>query len=89
MERNGYTFGGWYKDEACTDGNEFEFGDYLHDNTNIYAKWIPNLTAPYTVVFWTQNAARTSYDVAGSYVGSGTVGDEIPVSIVAIIPASD
>jgi uncharacterized repeat protein (TIGR02543 family) len=35
----GYTFGGWYKDAACTQAFDFEGG--VTDDTTIYAKWTP------------------------------------------------
>lgn len=41
-----YTFGGWYRNKACT--REFKFGEALDANLskletiNVYAKWIPN-----------------------------------------------
>lgn len=35
----GYTFGGWYKDAACTQPFDFEGG--VTDDTTIYAKWTP------------------------------------------------
>ena len=97
MERNGYDFLGWYeafgydangnpiKDEngnIILKESAFSFGGTLSANTNIYAKWKPVTNAPYTIVFWTQNADRTAYDVAGSYVGTGTVGDPVPINFV-------
>lgn len=44
-EKEGYLFGGWYTDEACTDGNEFDFDMPVTEDITIYAKWI----AVYTV----------------------------------------
>lgn len=41
-EKEGYTFGGFYTDEACTDGNEFSFDDEITGDVTIYAKWIEN-----------------------------------------------
>ena len=40
---NGYEFGGWYTDAACTNGNEVEVGfdKLLMDSWNLYAKWVP------------------------------------------------
>ena len=41
--RVGYTFAGWYTDEACTDGNEFDFAandGTIDEDTTIYAKWV-------------------------------------------------
>lgn len=40
IEKEGYTFGGFYTDEACTDGNEFDFDTPITENLTIYAKWI-------------------------------------------------
>ncbi len=44
----GYTFGGWYQDKDCTEGNKVENGDTFTKNTELYAKWTP---IRYTVVF--------------------------------------
>lgn len=41
-EKEGYTFGGFYTDEACTDGNEFDFDTPITEDITIYAKWIAN-----------------------------------------------
>ena len=39
---SGYTFGGWYKDAACTQA--WNFGnDTVTGNTTLYAKWIENI----------------------------------------------
>lgn len=36
----GYTFGGWYKDAACSDGQKWDFDtDKVTDNITLYAKW--------------------------------------------------
>ena len=82
MKRNGYSFGGWYTDPGCTPGNEFTFGGVLTDTTDIYAKWTPNETAPYTVILWGENSDRSAYEVIGSYVGNGRVGQWIPYTVV-------
>jgi len=37
--KDGYTFRGWYTDEACTRGNEFSFDDAVNSDTTIYPKW--------------------------------------------------
>ncbi len=47
-EREGYTFGGWYTDEACTDGNEFSFDMPITENITIYAKWVAVSDTPPT-----------------------------------------
>ena len=40
---NGYEFGGWYTDAACTQGNEVTVGfdKLLMNSWNLYAKWNP------------------------------------------------
>ena len=64
MQRLGYTFGGWYTDEACTAGNEYPFGLPVTTRTNVYAKWTPVATAPYTIIIWKQSLSGcdTCYD---------------------------
>jgi len=92
MIRRGYTFGGWYDTREHADAHaantsvttgKFEFGRELTEKKTVYASWIPNTTAPYTVIFWTQNQDRTAYEVAGSVVvQNGTVGSAIPYNVV-------
>ena len=77
MVRLGYTFGGWYTDQACTAGNEFTFGGYLTERTTIYAKWIPSPTANYTVIIWKQNLDATGYDFEEAITLSGNTGSTI------------
>ena len=61
----GYTFGGWYKESACT--NKFDFSTPITDNINLYAKWTP---ITYTVSFnnnggtGTMNSQTFTYDAA-------------------------
>lgn len=42
----GYTFGGWYKDSACT--NEYDFNSAVTSNITLYAKWtaVSDTTTP-------------------------------------------
>ncbi|MBR4135936.1 MAG: InlB B-repeat-containing protein, partial [Bacteroidales bacterium] len=85
MARFGYTFGGWYTDEACTTGHEFSFGSTLDSNTTIYAKWTANTSANYTIIIWKQNVhdakdaadANKTYDFAESVSLTGTVGQTV------------
>ena len=85
MQRYGYTFGGWYTDAACTDGNEYQFGELLEDHRTIYAKWTPVQTAPYVVIIWKQNVndnknaadSAKTYDFAESITLSGNVGTTV------------
>ena len=34
-------FEAWYKDAACTDGNQYEFSTPVTADITLYAKWIP------------------------------------------------
>ena len=38
--REGYTFGGWYSDNALND--PWDFGTQVAGDTELYAKWIPD-----------------------------------------------
>ena len=86
MQRYGYTFGGWYDtkehadahavDTSVTEGR-ITFGQQLTDNKTIYASWVPNATANYTVIIWKQNVAGNGYDFAESITIAGSVGDYI------------
>ena len=42
--REGYTFGGWYRDAECTDSRKFNFDtqSQLMTDTTLFAKWMPN-----------------------------------------------
>ena len=71
--RTGYTFGGWYTNQACTDGNEFEFGHPLTAAQDLYAKWIADETAGYTIIIWKQNVTGTGYDFEESIRMTGEV----------------
>ena len=42
--RNGYTFGGWYKDSACTEAWDFA-ADAVNGDVTLYAKWTRNSTS--------------------------------------------
>ena len=46
--REGYTFGGWYKEADCTNAWAFDT-DAVNADTNLYAKWTKNAT--YTVTY--------------------------------------
>ena len=82
--RFGYAFGGWYFNAEGT-GDAFEFGSELEDHTELYAQWIPNTTANYTIIIWKQNVhdakdaadADKNYDFAESISREGNVDDVI------------
>ena len=68
----GYTFGGWYTDEACT--NEYDFGTAVTKDITLYAKWIEK--PKYTVTI--SAGENGSVDPSGEQ----QIG-EIPVTITA------
>ena len=44
LTAEGYTFGGWYADEACT--TAFDFTAAIEADTTVYAKWTENTPEP-------------------------------------------
>ena len=41
--REGYDFGGWFTDQACSEGNEFTAGTTVSGTMTVYAKWTETL----------------------------------------------
>ena len=66
--RDGYEFGGWYKDEACTSAWNFST-DRITEDTVLYAKWTAVYTGEYEDVHYELN-------ISGLEVGSRAA-DEI------------
>ena len=54
---NGLTFGGWYTDEDCTDGNEYNFTAPVTKGLTLTAKWTANL---YTITFDTDGGSEVA-----------------------------
>ena len=52
---NGLTFGGWYTDEDCTDGNEYNFTASVTKGLTLTAKWTAN---SYTITFDTDGGSK-------------------------------
>ena len=75
--RQGYTFGGWYEDSACT--TEFEWNQAVSEDKVLYAKWTANEDTKYTVIVWKQKVtdsktaedAEKKYDYEDHYVLDG------------------
>ncbi len=65
--RTGYTFGGWYKEAACTNAWDFGTGT-ANDNLTLYAKWTATGATTYTVTFDTQGGST----VAPATVNAGS-----------------
>jgi uncharacterized repeat protein (TIGR02543 family) len=59
-DRNGYTFQGWYREEACT--NAWNFGtDRVLSNTTLYARWaLVTYSITYNLDGGTNNGANPS-----------------------------
>ena len=62
--REGYTFGGWYTDEACTEA--YDFSTPVTADMTLYAKWTKNAVNP------GGNGGAGSNSGNGSGTGAGT-----------------
>ena len=54
---NGLTFGGWYTDEDCIDGNEYNFTAPVTKDMTLTAKWTAN---SYTITFDTAGGSTVA-----------------------------
>ncbi|HCK89219.1 MAG TPA: hypothetical protein DHW39_10545, partial [Erysipelotrichaceae bacterium] len=76
--REGYSFGGWYKDAACTQlaGSSVT----VEQNTTLYAKWTGD-TVNYTIIYlkeqYDNSTGTTSYVYERSNTGTGRVGSTV------------
>ena len=68
--REGYTFGGWYKDAECTDIRKFNFDtqSQLMTDTTLFAKWIPNSYRVYYNLSLPDGSVYEPEDMYKSYV---------------------
>ncbi len=67
--REGYTFGGWYTDEACTQA--FNFDTAISANITLYAKWTavqpePSADATLVAIKILSNPTKTTYKIGES-----------------------
>ena len=53
--KSGYTFCGWYTNEACTDGNKYDFTAPVTKDLTLTAKWTAN---SYTIAFDTDGGSK-------------------------------
>ena len=92
LRREGYAFGGWYTDEACTSGNEFTATTMPAESITLYAKWNAG-QVNYTVNYYLQNVDGTTYpDTPSDTVsGSGVTGQIVDVqrSFEGFVPKAD
>ena len=76
-KRVGYTFGGWYTGAPSEEGGDptgekfTAWGKGLEKTTKLYAKWIPEDQAQYTVIIWLQQTEGDKYDFGQSLHLSG------------------
>ena len=69
--RSGYTFGGWYKEAACTNAWKFST-DIVKSDVTLYSKWIKiTLTIPTSVVAFSTsyNSAKVSWNTVANASG--------------------
>jgi uncharacterized repeat protein (TIGR02543 family) len=64
MKKLGYTFVGWYEDEALT--TPYTFNTTLSDDDDAYAKWTENANADYVVLIWEEKSNGDGYDFVKS-----------------------
>lgn len=72
--REGYTFGGWYTDEACT--KAYDFSAAVTADMTLYAKWTKNAVTPGGNGGSGSNGGNGGSDNAGSGSGNGTNGQQ-------------
>jgi uncharacterized repeat protein (TIGR02543 family) len=76
ITKEGYGFGGWYKDSDCTSGNEWNFATAVTGNITLYAKWDPDL---YTVEF---DPNFGDMPLAVAYIANGAkIYEQVPIEI--------
>jgi uncharacterized repeat protein (TIGR02543 family) len=72
-EREGYSFIGWFKDEALQ--NEWNFDtDTVTAATTLYAKWEPNTNTAYKVEHYQKDVGATTYTLVDIDNLTGTTG---------------
>ncbi len=69
--RNGYIFGGWYKENTCTTAWNFKT-DSVSSDTNLYAKWTPEPVPTYSVMYFANGATSGSVPVDSNSYTIGT-----------------
>ena len=78
--KEGYTFGGWYKDNDCSNGQEWDFGNHtVTQNIILYAKWNVKSGIPYKVEHYKEELDGT-YPTA-SHIDDLTGTTEAPLSV--------
>lgn len=70
-ENYSYSFGGWYTNQGCTAGNEYNFSSAVIEDTTLYAKWNASERAAAEVVESLETTSSLSYNY--SKEGNGRV----------------
>ena len=72
--KEGYDFGGWYKDKKCT--QEFTFDSTLSSNITLYAKWDAAQTS-FKVIYWKETLTSGQYDYVSTDSEEATTGNKV------------
>ena len=87
VNKEGYTFTGWYLDEECTEANKVgDEGDEFIPTSDItlYAGWLEKEGTRYKVEYYKQNTQFDEYELAVTEIRSGktnTVADIEPATL--------
>ena len=79
--REGYTFGGWYTTDTCTDGTKWDFEKDTVQKQDIYlyAKWTKAASTSYTINYYKDyQDGNAPFDTIS---GNGYVGDVINADV--------
>lgn len=70
--KTGYTFGGWYKDSKCTDGNEWNFDTEIKSDITLFAKW--------TAIEYSISCNTAEHGTIKASVSKATAGTEVTIT---------
>ena len=70
-KRDGYTFGGWYTTDTCTDGTKwvFETNTVQKQDIYLYAKWTEGVPTKYTINYYKDGDTLHNTLTKDGYVG--------------------
>ena len=69
---DGYVFGGWYTDEACTEENKAVEGTVLNSDITLYAKWTVSETKKAIVLKYITTDGKTVFEGTSLTIGNFT-----------------
>lgn len=89
--REGYTFGGWFSDEACTQA--FDFSKQVDSDVTLHAKWIADGSGedptPDQPTTGTKVDAATGVTASGSVLASGGGAADANLKVSEMLSSSD